>query len=79
MIDVYAEGPIDQEEMAWFLSQKCFVSMDGLGTGVGPGDSVVLPVVDWEAEDDEGRIGTKANLMRAQPQVVSCLAQSPFV
>ena len=48
MIDVYAEGPIDQEEMAWFLSQKCFVSMDGLGTGVGPGDSVVLPVVDWE-------------------------------
>ena len=49
MIDVYAEGPIDQEEMAWFLSQKCFVSMDGLGTGVGPGDSVVLPVVDWEA------------------------------
>ena len=49
MIDVYAEGPIDQEEMAWFLSQKCFVSMDGLGTGVGPGESVVLPVVDWEA------------------------------
>jgi hypothetical protein len=49
MIDVYAEGPIDQEEMAWFLSQKCFVSMDGLDTGVGPGDSVVLPVVDWEA------------------------------
>ena len=49
MIDVYAEGPIDQEEMAWFLSQKCFVSMDGLGTGVGPGESVVLPVVDWES------------------------------
>jgi len=49
MIDVYAEGPIDQEEMAWFLSLKCFVSMDGLGTGVGPGESVVLPVVDWEA------------------------------
>ena len=49
MIDEYAEGQIDQEEMAWFLSQKCFVSMDGLGTGVGPGDSVVLPVVDWEA------------------------------
>ena len=49
MIDVYAEGPIDQEEMAWFLSQNCFVSMDGLGTGVGPGESVVLPVVEWEA------------------------------
>ena len=48
MIDVYAEGPIDQEEMAWFISQNCFVSMDGLGTGVGPGDSVVLPVVKWQ-------------------------------
>jgi hypothetical protein len=47
MIDVYAEGPIDQEEMAWFLSQKCFFSMDGLGTGVGPGEFVVLPVVGW--------------------------------
>ena len=47
MIDVYAEGPIDQEEMTWFLSQKCFVSMDGLGTGVGPGESVVLPLVAW--------------------------------
>ena len=49
LIDVYAEGPIDPEEMAWFLSEKCFVSMDGLGTGVGPGDSVVLPMVAWEA------------------------------
>jgi hypothetical protein len=49
MIDVYAEGPIDQEEMAWFLSQHCFVSMDGLGTGVGPGESVVLPLVAWES------------------------------
>ena len=48
MIDVYAEGPIDQEEMAWFLSQNVFVSMDGLGTGVGPDDSVVLPLVDWK-------------------------------
>jgi hypothetical protein len=47
-IDVYAEGPIDQEELAWFISQNCFVSMDGLGTGVGPGDSVVLPVVEWQ-------------------------------
>jgi len=46
MIDVYAEGPIDQEEMAWFLSQNCFVSMSRLGTGQGPGDSVVLPLVD---------------------------------
>jgi hypothetical protein len=48
LIDVYAEGQIDQEEMAWFLSQNVFVSMDGLGTGVGPGDSVVLPLVDWK-------------------------------
>ena len=47
MIDVYSEGPIDQEEMAWFLSQNVFVSMDGLGTGEGPSDSVVLPLVDW--------------------------------
>ena len=47
MIDVYADGPIDQEEMAWFLSQNCFVSMSWLGTGEGPGKSVVLPVVDW--------------------------------
>jgi len=49
MIDVYAEGPIDQGEITWFLSQKCFISMDGLGTGVGPGESVVLPMVDWES------------------------------
>ncbi len=48
MIDVYAEGPIDQEELAWFLSQNVFVSMDGLGTGEGPGESVVLPLVDWK-------------------------------
>ena len=48
MVDVYAEGPIDKDEMAWFLSQNCFVSMDGLGTGVGPGESVVLPVVEWQ-------------------------------
>jgi len=49
MIDVYAEGPIDQGEITWFLSQKCFISKDGLGTGVGPGESVVLPMVDWES------------------------------
>ena len=59
MIDVYAECPIDQEEMAWFLSQKCFVSMDGLGTGVGPGELVVLPVVAWDSlrmmKDGSGR------------------------
>ena len=48
VIDVYAEGPIDQEEMAWFLRNNCFVSMDGLGTGVGPDESVVLPLVDWQ-------------------------------
>jgi hypothetical protein len=48
MIDVYAEGRIDQEELDWFLSQNVFVSMDGLGTGVGPSDSVVLPLVDWK-------------------------------
>jgi hypothetical protein len=47
MIDVYADCPIDQEEMAWFLSQNCFVSMNRLGTGEGPGESVVLPLVDW--------------------------------
>jgi hypothetical protein len=48
MIDVYAEGPIDKEEMAWFISQNVFVSMDGLWTGVGPVESVVLPLVDWK-------------------------------
>ncbi len=48
MIDDYADGPIDQEVMAWFLSQNCFVSMSRLGTGEGPGDSVVLPLVDWK-------------------------------
>jgi hypothetical protein len=48
-IDVYAEGPIDHEEMAWFFSQNCFVSMDGLGTGVGPDESVVLPLVGWNS------------------------------
>jgi hypothetical protein len=47
-IDVYAESPIDKEEIAWFSSQNCFLSMDGLGTGVGPGDSVMLPVVEWQ-------------------------------
>jgi len=47
MIDVYADGPIDQEEMAWFLSRNCFISMSRLGTGEGPGESVVLPLVDW--------------------------------
>jgi hypothetical protein len=48
MIDVYAEGQIDQEDMAWFMSQNIFVSMDGLGTGVGPDESVVLSLVDWK-------------------------------
>ena len=33
LIDAYAEGQIDQEVMAWFLSQNVFVSMDGLGSG----------------------------------------------
>jgi hypothetical protein len=62
MIDVYAEGTIDQEEMAWFLSQKCFVSMDGLGTGVGRGDSVVLPLVAWNSlRMMKGRSGRKQN------------------
>ena len=37
IIDVYAEGPIDREEMASFLSQNVFISMDGLGSGIGPG------------------------------------------
>ena len=48
IIDVYADGPIDKEEMTWFLSQNCFVSMNRLGTAEGPGDSVVLPLVDWK-------------------------------
>jgi hypothetical protein len=47
-IDVYAEGPIDVEEMRWFLSQHCFVGMSQIGTDVGPGESVVLPSVDWK-------------------------------
>jgi hypothetical protein len=48
LIDVYAEGLIDQEELAWFLSQNVFISMDGLGTSEGPSDSVVLPLIDWK-------------------------------
>lgn len=48
LIDAYAEGQIDQEVMAWFLSQNVFVSMDGLGSGVGPGESVVFPLVEWK-------------------------------
>jgi hypothetical protein len=48
LIDVYAEGQIDQEEMAWFLCQNVFVSMHGLGTGEGPDESVVLPMVKWD-------------------------------
>ncbi len=47
-IDVYTDGAIDQEKMGWFLSQNCFVSMSRLGTGEGPGESVVLPSVDWK-------------------------------
>jgi hypothetical protein len=47
MIDVYSESQIDEEELAWFLSQNVFVSLDGLGTSEGPSDSVVLPLVDW--------------------------------
>jgi len=79
-IDVYAEGPIDQEEMAWFLSQKCFVSVDGLGTGVGPGESVVLPMVAWESlRLMRGGSGREADLMMAQPEMVPYLAQSPSV
>jgi len=49
IIDVFAEGSIDREEMASFLSENVFVSMIGLGTGDGPGESVVLPVVEWES------------------------------
>ena len=48
VVDVYAEGAIDHEELTWFLSQNVFVSTDGLGTGEGPADSVVLPLVDWK-------------------------------
>ena len=48
MIDVYAVGQIDQEELTRFLCQNVFVSMDGLGTGVGPDEAVVLPLVAWK-------------------------------
>ena len=59
-IDVYADGPIDQEEMTWFLSQNCFVSMIRLGTGEGPGNSIVLPQVDWsKMKMMQGRSGRK--------------------
>jgi hypothetical protein len=47
MIEDHAEGPIDHDEMKLFLSQNCLVSMGRLGTDVGPGESVVLPLVDW--------------------------------
>lgn len=50
MNDLYAdEDPIDEEEMAWFLSQNVFVSMNGLGTVVGPDESVVLPLAIWKS------------------------------
>jgi hypothetical protein len=48
MIDVYAERGIDLEEKRWFLSRNCYVSMSQIGTDEGPGDSVVLPSVDWK-------------------------------
>ncbi len=47
-IDVYADSEIDLDEMRCFLSQNCFVGMSHLGTDQGPGESVVLPSVDWE-------------------------------
>ncbi len=56
-IDVYADGKIDLDEMRWFLSQNCFVSMSQLGTDVGPGDSVVLPLVDWKKLRRSGKNG----------------------
>jgi len=49
MVDVYAEGPIGRDELAWFLRNNCFVAMDGLGTGVGPSESIVLPLVAWKS------------------------------
>jgi hypothetical protein len=48
IIDVYAEGPIDRDEMALFASQNVFISMVGLGRGVGPSESVVLPLANWD-------------------------------
>jgi hypothetical protein len=57
MIDVYAEGPIDLEEMRWFLCRNCFVSMSQIGTDEGPGESVVLPVVDWGKLRTSGKNG----------------------
>ncbi len=56
-IDVYAEGPIDLEEMRWFLNQNCFIGMSHLGTDIGPGDSVVLPMVDWKKLSRSGKNG----------------------
>lgn len=49
IIDVYAEGPVDQEELRWFLRNDCCVSLHAvLGTGEGPSDSVVLPLIEWQ-------------------------------
>jgi hypothetical protein len=42
-IDVYAESAIDLEQMKWFLSQNCLVSVGKPGTDTGPGESVVPP------------------------------------
>jgi len=47
-IDVYSEGAIDLEGMREFLSRNCYVAMSRIGTDEGPGDSVVLPSVDWK-------------------------------
>lgn len=49
LIDVYTDGPIDQKELASFLPENVFVSMVGLGTDEGPGDSVVLPLIEWKS------------------------------
>ncbi len=46
LIDVYGDGPIDREDVAWFLSQNSLMSVDGLGTGIDCDEAVVLALVD---------------------------------
>jgi hypothetical protein len=48
MIELYAEGSIDLQEMKRFLSRNSYVSVSQIGTNEGPGDSVVLPLVEWK-------------------------------
>ncbi len=76
MSNVYADGPIDQDEMAWFSSQNCFVSMNRLGTGEGPGESIVLPLVDWSKMKIVKGWSEGSRTDGGQAQMVLCLAHS---